>query len=176
MQKFNSKPALVTVLSMSRTHCETKEIFERLYGTKKTSYDSGNELVPVRTNNLYLFTIFFLVHIFLIFIFQTQVAQDESVDYLDRSIGEDLESYLLRTKTGEIYEEITEEGESKETFLSSLLEPDDELKLELNDEEFLKSLTNRNPDVPDSKMRASKSKMKYAMSECKRYTWIFKLK
>ena len=102
---------------------------------------------------------------------------DKDIDERDDlSIGEDLESFIRRIKLGEINKQtIPKGGELKESFKFSLLNEDEKRKLEIKDEDFMKTFFMGEwdeADVPDAEMKMSESKLKFARSFCYRETYL----
>jgi len=67
-------------------------------------------------------------------------TNEESDKRMDLSVGEDLESFIERIKTGKINKEtIPVKGDFSKTFLLCLLVKEKRKKLEQKDEEFMKT-------------------------------------
>ena len=99
---------------------------------------------------------------------------DEDVDRQSYpSIGEDLECFLQRIKSGQICTDMTPyKEESQGSFNSCLLTPEEMVKLHQKDQNFLKTFTWPDPDVPKAKMDQSESKKKFSKSFGHRRTFF----
>ena len=83
----------------------------------------------------------------------------------DLSIGEDLESFKDRIRSG-----IYCNDEYKESFNLCLLTPREMVKLHKREETYIRTYSNRNPDIPRTTMKNSESKKKFSKSYCWRKT------
>ena len=104
-------------------------------------------------------------------------TNEETEERMDLSVGEDLETFIGRIKNGEINKDtIPEDGDKKLTFLLCLLDKEERKKLEQKDEDFMKTflghLIGRRADVPEAEWIASESNMKFARSDCQRWTYF----
>ena len=104
-------------------------------------------------------------------------TNEESEKRMDLSVGEDLETFIGRIKNGEINKDtISKDGEEKNLFLLCLLDKEERKKLEQKDydfmETFLEHYLRREADVPEAEWKASESNMKFARSNCWRYTYF----
>ena len=101
-------------------------------------------------------------------------TNEESEKRMDLSVGEDLETFIGRIKNGEINKDtIPEDGEYKKLFLLCLLDKEERKKLEQKDEDLMKTFYYNwcgKADVPEAEWKASESNMKFARSECWRWT------
>ena len=104
-------------------------------------------------------------------------TNEESEKRMDLSVGEDLETFIGRIKNGEINKDtIPENGEYKRLFLLCLLDKEERKKLEQKDYDFMKTFSDgycgREADVPEAEWKASESNMKFARSDCWRFTYF----
>ena len=89
------------------------------------------------------------------------------------SIGDDLESFLGRIKSGQICSDISPyDKEYQWSFNSCLLTPEEMVKLQQKDETFLKTFSIPDPDIPKAKMDESESTKKFSKSFCWRKTYF----
>ena len=95
-------------------------------------------------------------------------------DYMEKSIGDDLEDFLERIKNKTVQKEETgPDGYGVWTFHLAMLTPNEKRKLEIQDQQYKKTfLLSNNPDVPKEEMDKSDSTSKYALSYCRRNTFI----
>ena len=99
----------------------------------------------------------------------------------DLSVGEDLESFIERIKTGKINNDTISSSsgircETRRPFLLCLLDEEDRKKLEQKDNDFMKSFINHfknQVDIPEAEWKASESNLKFAWSVCLRHTYLF---
>ena len=96
---------------------------------------------------------------------------------VEKSIGDDLEDFLERIKNKKVQKEETgPDGYGVETFHLAMLTPNEKRKLEIQDQQykgtFLDGFGGLNPDVPKEEMDKSDSTSKYALSDCRRNTFI----
>ena len=110
--------------------------------------------------------------------FEDLYKTDEDVDERDDlSIGEDLESLIERIKSGEIGKGLVPvNDEYKESFNLKLLTPEEMTKLQQKDESFMKTFSEKDPDIPKETMDKSDSKKKFSSSTCWRKTCFMRLK
>ena len=109
-------------------------------------------------------------------------TNEETDERMDLSVGEDLETFIGRIKNGEINKEtIPEEGELSNTFLLCLLDEEERKKLERKEEDFMETFVwheygiekyGEEADVPEAEWIASESNMKFARSDCRRWTYF----
>ena len=101
---------------------------------------------------------------------------EESAKRRNLSIGEDLETFIKRIKNGEINKDtIPENGDRSNTFLLCLLDKEERKQLEQKDEDFLETFVSNcrgNADVPEAEWAASESNLKFANTDCFRYTYF----
>ena len=99
-------------------------------------------------------------------------TKEESETRMDLSVGEDLETFIERTKNGEIDKDtIPERGEHKYLFLLCLLDKKERKKLEHKDEDFIKTFyEGEEADVPEAEWNASESNLKFSRSSGVRIT------
>ena len=98
-------------------------------------------------------------------------------DYLEKSIGDDLEDFLERIKNKKVQKEETGPyGDGVFTFHLAMLTPNEKRKLEIQDQQYKRTFwdgfVSGNPDVPKFEMDKSDSTSKYALSTCTRNTFI----
>ena len=112
-------------------------------------------------------------------------TNEESDKRMDLSVGEDLESFIERIKTGKINEDIiSQKVDRSRTFLLCLLDEEKRKKLGQKDEEFMKTFQYHQfyepkdklivgpVDVPEAEWKASESNLKFAKSICFRETYF----
>ena len=102
-------------------------------------------------------------------------TKEESEERMDLSVGEDLETFIERIKNGKINKDtIPEDGEKKRTFLLCLLDEEERKKLERKDLDFMKTFWEHfyggGADVPEAEWKVSEYNMKFAKSDCRRWT------
>ena len=102
-------------------------------------------------------------------------VDDQIDDRNDLSVGEDLESFLERIKNGVICKEtLPVNDEYKESFNLCLLKPEEMVKLQQQNETFIKTFSRTNPDIPKALMAESESKKKFSKTFCWRKTCFTK--
>ena len=103
-------------------------------------------------------------------------TNEETEERMDLSVGEDLETFIGRIKNGEINKyTIPEDGDNSETFLLCLLDKEERKKLEQKEECFMATFywhKYGKADVPEAEWIASESNMKFARSDCRRWTYF----
>ena len=104
-------------------------------------------------------------------------TNEESEKRMDLSVGEHLETFIGKIKTGEINKDtIPENGDRCRTFLLCLLDKEERKKLEQKDQDFMQTFyehsVGREADVPEAEWKASESNMKFTRSECVRQTYF----
>ena len=93
--------------------------------------------------------------------------KEESETRMDLSVGEDLETFIERIKSGKIHKDtIPEDGEIKMSFLLCLLDKEERKKLEQKDEKFKETFFFWEADVPEADWKASESNLKFSNSVC----------
>ena len=103
-------------------------------------------------------------------------TNEESEKRMDLSIGEELETFIRRIKTGKINKDtIPKDGEYKGSFLLCLLDKEEREKLEQKDYDFMWTFNYNQygeADVSEAEWKASESNMKFARSKCWRQTYF----
>ena len=101
-------------------------------------------------------------------------TDEESETRMDLSVGEDLETFIVRIKNGEINKDtILEDGDYKKSFLLCLLDKEERKKLEQKDKDFMKTFDwGRRADIPEAEWNASESNLKFSRSVCTRLTYF----
>ena len=91
----------------------------------------------------------------------------------EMSIGENLENYITGIKNNNYrYENKGLESERLDSFLYTMLTPQEERKLNNLDDEFLLTFLRENPDIPKNELEKSDSNHKYVHSRGVRVTYI----
>ena len=144
--------AIITFLRRTREYCITKEKVVEFTGTGKDAKKKGGKI--------YL-----------------NEEKDRGVN-VEESIGEDLEDLFSRINNGELNEDETGPyGVGIYTFNVELVTKNDRRKLENGDEQFKRTFAKyihykKNPDVPKEEMEQSESDLKFALSLCRRFTYL----
>ena len=108
--------------------------------------------------------------------FDEMYKTTESEGRMDLSVGEDLETFIERIKNGLIKKDwIPEDGEKRGTFLICLLDEAERKKLEQKDKDFMRTFWLNSfggADVSEAEWKASEYNLKFARSECERWTYF----
>ena len=103
------------------------------------------------------------------------IKEGENEDQ-DVTIGDDLESFIQRITSGQITKQsLSDFGEKKQTCQLNLLTAEESKKLQLKDQNYLDSFHSANPDVPESIMKKSEYKTKFAETEFWRETFFIEM-
>ena len=98
-------------------------------------------------------------------------TNEKNEERMNLSVGDDLEDFIGRIKTGRAYGGFEDFNES---FLLCLLNKAERKKLEQKDEAFMETFHDHvygsKADVPEAEWQASESNLKFARSECYRNT------
>ena len=100
-------------------------------------------------------------------------SQNERLKDKD-SIGDNLENFIEDLKNNKYCFENAglDSEDSHDSFHFAMLTSQEEKDIQNPDSDFLLTFVSQNPDVPKIEMAMSDSKHKYALSECKRVTYI----
>ena len=101
-------------------------------------------------------------------------TKEESETRRDLSVGEDLETFIVRIKNGKINKDTIQElGDLKYSFLLCLLDQEERKKLEEKDEDFMETfLWGSESDVPAAEWNVSDSNLKFSASGGNRQTYF----